>query len=316
MYNPRRCDRINSRWINSRTSNPPLFISWSSLHWWEFSHESATYEISESNIGLPLCLCYSILLLYECSKNEFKATGNKCQECCCKVPRQKDTVFASIRELLPPAFEVSWCNGKHIYLHVWCFGFELQTTLQWYFVTTSCRVYLQFIHHLDNRKESASWGCHVEKRNIPILYFPGWWHCALWNKRDNLNLWRKLEDSLRKMEPAVAALLVWGDKQKCINAQNRFYKTKQKQKCSYNKTTEFLPVVGWDAAFSAFHYQSVNYILPYSSRFDAISWHYSQVYVNIKCEIMFRGQVLLYTDVCAVNPSHCPYLQLRTRTSK
>ena len=91
---------------------------------------------------------------------------------------------------------------------------------------------------------------------------------------------------------------------KCIY---RFYKAKQKQKCSYNKTTEFLPVVGWDAAFSAFHYQSVNCILPYSSRFDAISWHYSQVYVNIKCEIMFRGQVLLHTDVCAVNPSHRSY---------
>ena len=126
-------------------------------------------------------------------------------------------------------------------------------------------------------------------------------------KETTLNLWRKLEDSLRKMEPAVAALLVWGDKRKCIDAQNRFYKTKQKQKCSYNKTTEFLPVVGWDAAFSAFHYHSVNYILPYSSRFDAISWHYSQVYVNIKCEIMFRGQVLLHTDVCAVNPSHRSY---------
>ena len=65
-----------------------------------------TYENSESNIGLPLYLCYSILLLYKCSKKEFKATGNKCQECC-KVPRQKDTVVATIRELLPPAFEVS-----------------------------------------------------------------------------------------------------------------------------------------------------------------------------------------------------------------
>ena len=122
-----------------------------------------------------------------------------------------------------------------------------------------------------------------------------------------LNLWRKLEDSLRKMEPAVAALLVWGDKQKCINAQKRFYEAKQKQKCSFNRTTGFLPVVGWDAAFSAFHYQSVNYILPYSSRFDTISWHYSQVYVNIMCEIMFQGQVLLHTDVCAVNPRHGSY---------
>ena len=123
-----------------------------------------------------------------------------------------------------------------------------------------------------------------------------------------LNLWRKLEDSLRKTEPAVAALLVaWGDKQKCINLHNGLYHVRQKQKCSFNKATDFFPIVGMDAAFSAFHYQSVNYILPYSSRFDTVSWHYSQVYVNIKCEIMFRGQVLLHTDVCAVNPSHRPY---------
>ena len=55
-----------------------------------------------------------------------------------------------------------------------------------------------------------------------------------------LNPWRKLEDSLRKMEPAMAAILiVWGDKQKCINARNRFYKAKQKQKCSFNRTTGF-----------------------------------------------------------------------------
>ena len=164
--------------------NPPLFISWSSLYWWEFSHESATRDSSETNIGLSLCLCHSILLLYKCRlwiKSE--VTDNKCQECC-KVWRQKDTVFATNRELPPHAFEVSWCNGKHIYLHAWCFGFELQKTLQWYLITTSRGVYLQSIHHLDNRKESALWGCHVEKRNIPILYFPGWWHCTVWNTRD------------------------------------------------------------------------------------------------------------------------------------
>ena len=107
----------------------------------------------------------------------------------------------------------------------------------------------------------------------------------------NLNLWRKLEDSLRKMEPAVAALLfVWGDKQKRINAHNRFYQARRKQECScsFDKTTKFLPVVGMDAAFSAFNYHSVNYILPYSSRFHAISWHYSQVYVNISVKSCFE----------------------------
>ena len=40
------------------------------------------------------------------------------------------------------------------------------------------------------------------------------------------------------------------------------------------------------------------------------------MYVNIKCEIMLRGQVLLYTDVCAVNPSHRPYPQGQGRLNR
>ena len=124
-------------------------------------------------------------------------------------------------------------------------------------------------------------------------------------KETTLNLWRKLEDSLREMEPAVAAVSVGGDKRKCISQFNWFYR--HRQKCSFNKTTDFIPIVTWDAAFSAFHYQSVKHILPYSSRYDELSWWYSQVYVCIKCENIFRGQVLLHTDICAVNPSHHPY---------
>ena len=122
-----------------------------------------------------------------------------------------------------------------------------------------------------------------------------------------LNPWRKLEDSLRKMEPAVAAILVVVDgKQKCIDQLNRFYRARQKKECSFNRT-DFLQIVNWDAAFSAFHYQSVKHILPYSSRYDELNWWYSQVYVSIKCENIFRGQVLLHTDICAVNLSHRPY---------
>ena len=115
----------------------------------------------------------------------------------------------------------------------------------------------------------------------------------------------------------MAAILVVVDgKQKCINQLNWFYRARQKQECSFSRTTDFLQIVNWDAAFSAFHYQSVKHILPYSSRYDELSWHYSQVYVNIKCENMFRGQMLLHTRICAVNPSHRSYPREQGRLNR
>ena len=127
-------------------------------------------------------------------------------------------------------------------------------------------------------------------------------------RNKNINPWRKFEDSLERIEPAVG-VLAWGDYKNCCQCVNMIYRARQKQGCSLNKTTEFIPVVAFDAAFNAFHHQSVQYILPYSNRYDAISWWYSQVYFNTKCEIMFQGQVVVHTIVNAVNTKHRSYPQ-------
>ena len=134
---------------------------------------------------------------------------------------------------------------------------------------------------------------------------------VLVTKQDkSINPWRKFEDSLKTVEPAVGAL-TWGNMKNCYHCLDVIYQARQKQECRINETTEFLPVVDFDAAFNAFHYQSVEYILPYSNQFDANNWCYSQVYLNIKCEIMFRGQVAVHTAINAVNTKHRPYPRAR-----
>ena len=128
----------------------------------------------------------------------------------------------------------------------------------------------------------------------------------------SINPWRKFEDSLERIQPAVGVLAL-DHKTKRVHKTNcrlclsKLYQARQKKRCSLNETTEFIPVVAFDPAFNAFHHQSVQYILPYSNRYDAISWWYSQMYFIIKCEIMFEGQVMVHTIVNAVNTQHRPY---------
>ena len=114
------------------------------------------------------------------------------------------------------------------------------------------------------------------------------------------NPWRAFESSLKSIEPAVGVVYELRDLQRLYN----YRKTKN---CTLNGTHDFIPIVYFDAAFNAFHYKAVQHILPYSARFDNITWWYSQVDIDIKCELMFRGQVALHTYILAKNSKHRPY---------
>ena len=50
------------------------------------------------------------------------------------------------------------------------------------------------------------------------------------------------------------------------------YTARKTQGCVLKEPAEYLPAVCFDAAFNGFHYQAVEYILPYSGRFDATTW--------------------------------------------
>ena len=93
------------------------------------------------------------------------------------------------------------------------------------------------------------------------------------------------------------------------------YTARKNQGCVLKEPAEYLPAVRFDAAFNAFHYQAVEYILPYSGRFDATTWWYNQLYVAVKCEIIFRGQAVLHNTLHAINPLHRPYPRKSTIAS-
>ena len=122
-------------------------------------------------------------------------------------------------------------------------------------------------------------------------------------KKSTKNPWREFqEDFLKRIEPAVAA--VDADSHPCLPD---VYTARKNQGCVLKEPAEYLPAVRFDAAFNAFHYQAVEYILPYSGRFDTTTWWYNQLYVAVKCEIIFRGQAVLHNTLHAINPLHRPY---------
>ena len=114
--------------------------------------------------------------------------------------------------------------------------------------------------------------------------------------------WRQFEDFLRRIEPAAAA----------VDASPKYhlravYSARRRKGCGLRKPAEYIPVLGFDPAVMAFHYQSVEYLLPYPDRFDTSTWWYSNMYVRVKCEILFPGQVVLPTTLRALNQLHRPY---------
>ncbi len=117
------------------------------------------------------------------------------------------------------------------------------------------------------------------------------------------NPWREFETFLKKIQPAVAAVDTFPEHQ-CLPM---VYKARKVQGCGLNKSAECLPVVAYDPAFIAFHYQAVEYLLPYPEKFDAETWWASGLLVEVKSEIMFRGQVVIHTGLHANNSIHRPY---------
>ena len=140
------------------------------------------------------------------------------------------------------------------------------------------------------------------KRNEKYLYYIFMDDDIVLKRTTKKNPWREFEDFLKRIEPAVAA--VDADSHPCLPD---VYTARKNQGCVLKEPAEYLPAVRFDAAFNAFHYRAVEYILPYSGRFDATTWWYNQLYVAVKCEIIFRGQAVLHNTLHAINQLHRPY---------
>ena len=117
---------------------------------------------------------------------------------------------------------------------------------------------------------------------------------------ENMNPWRAFESSLKSVEPAVGVLSE-------ITPLQSLYQLRKAYNCTLNGTHEYIPKVYFDPALTAFHYKVVQHILPYSARFDNITWCYSHFDIDIKCELMFRGQVVQHTNIMIKNTKHREY---------
>ena len=120
----------------------------------------------------------------------------------------------------------------------------------------------------------------------------------------NSNPWRRFEEFLERVEPATAAVDIV-DKLWLRRAANG----RKNMGCSQNinESSEYLSVARYDAAFNAFHNKTIRHILPYSLKFDRISWIFAPMYVNIKIELMYAGHSVLHNQIFATNPTHRAY---------
>ena len=120
--------------------------------------------------------------------------------------------------------------------------------------------------------------------------------------------WRKFENFLKRIEPAVGVV----DQDSGCRYLPVVYKARKDRGCKLEEGAEYVPTPRFDACFNAFHYKAVNHILPYTRKFDNISWWYSAVHAEIKSEVLFQGHVVIYTELLAVNIKHRPYKRKKT----
>ena len=119
------------------------------------------------------------------------------------------------------------------------------------------------------------------------------------------NPWRLFENFLRELEPALASIRLantW------ICDFKAMYKSRKNRGCILNfNNFDNIPTPFYDPAINAFHYEAVEHILPYTTRYDNISWWWSGFYAGIKSEIMFPGQVVVLTKLLGINNKARPY---------
>ena len=111
--------------------------------------------------------------------------------------------------------------------------------------------------------------------------------------------WRSFEEFLLRVQPALAVLEIY---EKFLTDLEEIHKQKN---CPIGP--EYNPTVRFDAAFNAYHYKAVEYILPYWVLLDNVSWFYPNMLQRMWSEIVFRGHVVVHRRLIAMNAKHRPY---------
>ena len=116
------------------------------------------------------------------------------------------------------------------------------------------------------------------------------------------NPWRRFEEFLVRVEPAVAAI----DTEEKLWLR-RAANGRKNLGCGIDESAEYLSVARYDAIFNAFHNKTIRNILPYSLKFDHISWIFAPMYISIKSELLYAGHSVLHNRIFATNLTHHTY---------
>ena len=125
-------------------------------------------------------------------------------------------------------------------------------------------------------------------------------------KYNNSTPWRKFEEFLGHVEPAVAAVDI-ENKQWLHRAAKGRINMKCNATVDIDESSEYFSVARYDAAFNAFHNKSIRNILPYTSKFDNTTWNFAAIYINMKIELLYAGHSVLHNQIFATNFKHRPY---------
>eukprot|EP00731_Ephydatia_muelleri_P022279 Em0014g870a len=135
-------------------------------------------------------------------------------------------------------------------------------------------------------------------RNKTYLYYVFMDDDITLGDTSHANPWRKYESFLRTVQPAISCV-----DPEMVKMIRRFHVDHH---CS-GEGNGSVGTVWFDAIFNAFHYKAIRHILPYDPTFDQQTWWASQMSVIIRSEILFRGQIAIYTEVQGYNMNHRPY---------
>ncbi len=121
------------------------------------------------------------------------------------------------------------------------------------------------------------------------------------DKKSTQNPWRMNEESLKTFQPAVVNIRFTNDD---WGSSTLKFPEQMNKNCTL---TRFIQTHHMDAIFNCFHYQAIDYILPYTTTFDDISWWHSQLYTVVKCNILFNGEVVSDPHIRVENTQHRSY---------
>ena len=118
---------------------------------------------------------------------------------------------------------------------------------------------------------------------------------------DDHQPWRTYENFLRQVEPAVG-----GVDCTCYPFLKYAYRARRTQGCG-PITLPYCSTPRFDSALNGFHYQAIEYILPYSTKFDEYNWTLAALYAAVKMELFFAGHSVFHTQLYVINPKSRPY---------